>query len=272
MAEDEAGRGSSTVATPSMRLSRFERYARSVVAHRVKIVAAVLAITAGLGTQLGSLHLEIRRRANLPGSHPYVQIQNRISDVFGGEAIVILGVIAREGDIFTPAMLGKIQRITDRLRASPNLIEPSLFSLAGPYVRTVLFDPGGAVRVDPLMDAGPPSAEVAARVRERVQADALFRETLVSPDQRAAMIVADFDDRIKDVELAAFIEQAVDAGARRHGDDRARRRADPARGAGALHGDDGLPVPAGGGDHRPRPLRGLPHRRRRCCCPWSPRC
>ena len=63
------------------------------------------------------MHLEIRRRANLPDEHPYVQIQNRISDLFGGEAIVIIGVIARQGDIFTPAMLGKIQRITERLRA-----------------------------------------------------------------------------------------------------------------------------------------------------------
>ena len=208
MAEDEAGPVYSGEAPP-VRPSRFERYARSVVAHRVMIVAAVLAITAGLGTQLGSLHLEIRRRANLPDSHPYVQIQNRISDVFGGEAIVILGVVARDGDIFTPAMLAKIQRITDRLRASPNLIEPSLFSLAGPYVRTVLSDPDGAMRVEPLLGAGPPSPEVAARVRQRVEADALFRDTLVSADRRAAMIVADFDDRIKDVELAAFIEQAV---------------------------------------------------------------
>ena len=201
--------GSAPVVAPSVPRSRLERYARSVVAHRVMIVAAVLAITVGLATQLGSLHLEIRRRANLPDSHPYVQIQNRISDVFGGEAIVIIGVIARQGDIFTPAMLAKIQRITDRLRTSPSVIEPSLFSLSAPYVRTVDSDPDGTMRVEPLMGSAPPSAEVAERVRHRVESDALFRESLVSPDQRAAVIVADFDDRIKDVDLAAFVEQAV---------------------------------------------------------------
>jgi predicted RND superfamily exporter protein len=191
------------------RPSRFERYARSVVAHRLMIVAAVLAITAGLATQLGSLHLEIRRRANLPDSHPYVQIQNRISDLFGGEAIVIIGVIARQGDIFTPAVLAKIQRITERLRESPNVIEPSLFSVAAPYVRAVESEPGGAMRVEPLMGSSPPTAEVAARVRARVEADPLFRESLVSLDQRAAVIVADFDDRIKDVDLAAFVDSVI---------------------------------------------------------------
>lgn len=208
MAEGEEDPAPVLVVAPGRR-SRFERYARSVVAHRVIIVAAVAAITVGLGTQLGSLHLEIRRRANLPDSHPYVQIQNRISDLFGGEAIVIIGVVARQGDVFTPAMLGKIQRITDRLRASPSVIESSLFSLAAPYVRTVASGPSGAMRVEPLMGAEAPSAAVAARVRERVESDPLFRESLVSADQRAAVIVADFDDRIKDVDLATFVEQAV---------------------------------------------------------------
>ncbi|MBX3026228.1 MMPL family transporter [bacterium] len=179
-----------------------------MVAHRVMIVAAILAITAGLATQLGSLHLEIRRRANLPDSHPFVQIQNRISDLFGGEAIVIIGVIAKQGDVFTPAMLGKIQRITDRLRASPSVIEPSLFSLAARYVRTVDASEGG-MRVEPLMGGTPPTAEAAARVRARVESDPLFRESLVSADRRAAVIVVDFDDRMKDVELAQFVEQVI---------------------------------------------------------------
>lgn len=209
MVRDRQGQGSGAGTNQGeAQPSRFERYARSVVAHRVMIVAAILAITAGLATQLGSLHLEIRRRANLPDSHPFVQIQNRISDLFGGEAIVIIGVIAKQGDVFTPAMLGKIQRITDRLRASPSVIEPSLFSLAARYVRTVDASEGG-MRVEPLMGGTPPTAEAAARVRARVESDPLFRESLVSADRRAAVIVVDFDDRMKDVELAQFVEQVI---------------------------------------------------------------
>lgn len=206
----ESGHGESAAgaAVGEGRRSRFERYARSVVAHRVMVVAAILAITVGLATQLGSLHLEIRRRANLPDAHPYVQIQNRISDLFGGEAAVIIGVIARQGEIFTPAMLGKIQRITERLHASPSVIAPSLFSIAAPYVRTI-DSHDGLMRVEPLMGTEPPTAETAARVRQLVEADPLFRESLVSADRRAAVIVADFDDRMKDVDLAAFVEQAI---------------------------------------------------------------
>src|SRR5262245_5699802 len=84
-------------------MSIMERYVRFVVRHRVAVVVGVLAVTALLATQLGNVHLEIRRRANLPDDHPYVQVQNRISDLFGGESIVIIGVVAQHGDIFTPA-------------------------------------------------------------------------------------------------------------------------------------------------------------------------
>ncbi len=189
--------------------SWFERFARSVVRHRVMVVASVLAITAGLAAQLGSLHLDIRRRANLPDGHPYVQIQNRISDLFGGEAIVIIGVIARTGDVFQPEILAKVRRITDRLAASPNVIVPSLFSISAPYVKAVVTGENGAMRIEPLFPAAAPTAADIARARERIAADPLLRGNLVSSDQRAAMIVADFDDRIRDVDLAALIEQAV---------------------------------------------------------------
>jgi uncharacterized membrane protein YdfJ with MMPL/SSD domain len=60
-----------------------ERFVAAVVHHRIAVVAAVALVTIALGTQLRHLHLEIRRRANLPDGHPYVQVQNRISDLFG---------------------------------------------------------------------------------------------------------------------------------------------------------------------------------------------
>ena len=85
-----------------------ERYIQFIVRHRLAVIVTTLAVTALLATQLRYVHLEIRRRANLPEQHPYVEIQNRISDLFGGEAVAIIGVVATSGDIYTPAILGKI--------------------------------------------------------------------------------------------------------------------------------------------------------------------
>lgn len=186
-----------------------DRYVRFIVRHRVAVVVAVLAVTAMLATQLGRVHLEIRRRANLPDDHPYVQVQNRISDLFGGESIVIIGVIAKPGDVFTPAMLGKVYRITDRLRQAPNVIESSLFSIAAPYVKSIVTGPDGTMDVRPLMTEAPTTDDAAARVRAAVRKDRLFRTNLVSSDESSAVIVVDFDERIHDAELARLIEQVV---------------------------------------------------------------
>ncbi len=70
-----------------------ERYVRFVVRHRVVVVVATLLVTAFFAAQLRHLHMEIRRRANLPDEHPFVKVQNRMSDLFGGEGVVIIGVI-----------------------------------------------------------------------------------------------------------------------------------------------------------------------------------
>jgi uncharacterized protein len=188
-----------------------ERYVRFIVRHRVSVVVAVLAATAILGAQIRHLHLDIRRRANLPEDHPYVRVQNRISDLFGGEAVVIIGVIANHGTIFTPEALGKAFRITERLREVPSVIESSLLSVASPYVKTVAKGPNDSIDLQPLMGEAPTTAAAVDRVREAVRHDRLFRGSLVAEDETATVIVVEFDDRIKDVDLAHVVNEIVDS-------------------------------------------------------------
>ena len=186
-----------------------ERYIRFVVRHRVGVVVAVLVITVLLGTQLRKVHLEIRRRASLPQQHPYVQIQNRISDLFGGEAVVVIGVVANNGDIFTPEILGKVYRITQGLRRTPGVIETSLFSLAAPYVKAVVAGTDGLMDIHQLMDGPLVSKEEIQHLRDTVRNDKLFQGNLVSADGTATVIVAEFDDRLNDVAVFDRIDEIV---------------------------------------------------------------
>jgi uncharacterized protein len=185
-----------------------ERYARFVVRHRIAVVALVALVTAILATQLGNIHLEIRRRANFPSHHPNVEVQNRISDLFGGEAVVMVGVVAREGTIFTPKILAKVQRITQGLLDTTGIIDSSLVSIAAPYVKAVVAGPEG-MEVHALMDGPPETPEDVARIRAQVEQDHLFHGNLVAADGSAALIAADFDDRIKDVAIAERIEKII---------------------------------------------------------------
>jgi len=186
-----------------------KRYITFIVRHPVAVVVAVLLGTAFLATQIRHVHLEIRRRAALPGHHPYVEIQNRITDLFGGEAAVVIGLIAPTGDIYTPAMLGKVQRITASLQDTPGIIDTSLFSLSGPYVKAVVPGADDTMDVRPLLDAGPVSPAAIADLRRTVEGDEIFHGNLVSKDGTATIILAEFDDSLTDVAIAARIEQII---------------------------------------------------------------
>ncbi|HVO25558.1 MAG TPA: MMPL family transporter [Candidatus Margulisiibacteriota bacterium] len=186
-----------------------ERYIRFIVRHRVGVVLAVLVITGLLGTQLRKVHLEIRRRASLPQEHPYVRIQNRISDLFGGETLVVIGVVANTGDVFTPEILGKVYRITQGLRSTPGIIETSLFSLAAPYVKAVVAGADGTMDIHQLMDGPVTSKEDIEHLRHTVRNDKLYDGNLVSTDGTATVIVAEFDDRLNDVAIFDRIEEVV---------------------------------------------------------------
>ncbi|HUI25635.1 MAG TPA: MMPL family transporter [Candidatus Kryptonia bacterium] len=186
-----------------------ETYVRFIVRHWTAVVISTLLVTALLATELRHVHLEIRRRASLPQEHPYVQIQNRISDLFGGEAIAIIGIVATHGDIFTPALLEKVHRITQALRETPGVVETSLFGLASPYVKAVVAGADGMMDVHQLMDDPPFSAETIDRLRQTIRGDKLFRESLVSSDETATVIVVEFDDRLTDPAIAKRIEEIV---------------------------------------------------------------
>jgi uncharacterized protein len=172
------------------------------------VVLAVVIITGLLATQLQYLHVEIRRRDNLPNQHPYVQVQNRISDLFGGEAVVLIGIIANQGSIYTPQVLGKIYRITERIRQLPSAIEPSIFSIAAPNARAVT-GTDGSLDVHALMPEPPNTRAEAEQVRSLVRNDRLLQANLVSSDDTAAVIVADFDGRLKDSDLARSVSEIV---------------------------------------------------------------
>lgn len=173
-------------------------------------MVSVILATAALATQLSRVHLEIGRRANLPEQHPYVKIQNRISDLFGGEAVAIIGVVANRGDIFSPLTLARIWRLTQELRETPGVIETNLFSIAAPYVKAVVPGPDSMMDIHPLMDGPPASVEQINKLRQAIQEDRLFRGNLVSEDGTATVIVVEFDARLTDVAIAERIKTIID--------------------------------------------------------------
>jgi predicted RND superfamily exporter protein len=185
------------------------RYTTVVIRHRRAVVAAVLAVSALAASQLGGLRLEIRRRAQLPEQHPYVQIQNAIADQFGGETTVVIGILPAEGDIFDGEILARIVRITERLDESPGIVRSNLLSIASRRVKSIRGDEAG-VDIRPLLDRVPETAEEIEALRRDVLSDPIYAGLLVGREGQAAAIVADFDDSRTDRQIYEAAEAAIE--------------------------------------------------------------
>ncbi len=179
-----------------------EAYVRFLVRHARLVLVAVALVTAALGTGLGSLRAVFEVEANLPANHPFIEIDRQIRKQFGGRHAVIALLVPRDGgDVWRPEILETVQDATLAALRLEDVIAQNVVSLASPNVRYVQ-DVGGTLDVDMLMRDVPRTPEEIAALRAKVDSDPQLRGMIVTPDQRAAVLVIDFWDDAGRDELA----------------------------------------------------------------------
>jgi predicted RND superfamily exporter protein len=166
-------------------------YARWIIGHRLIVVLGILTVTAALVARLDGLKVDSNPNLWAPQDHPYVTTTHLLEDVFGGANFTVIGVVPRSGDIYQPHVLAKIERIQRALELQPHAVRHNILSLAARKVKEVR---GGAdgMEVRPMMDTLPQTPEAIARLKAAVAAMPIYVNSLVSPDGRAAAVVADF--------------------------------------------------------------------------------
>jgi predicted RND superfamily exporter protein len=169
----------------------FRGYARWVVTHRLAVVLGIAAVTAFLVSRLGTLQIDSNPDLWAPQQHPYVETTNLLEEVFGGRNLTVIGVVPKQGDIYQPEVLAKVERIQDALEQVPHAVRHNILSLAAHKVKHVTGGPDG-MEVRPMMETVPRTPAEIARLRAAVAASPIYINTLVSPDHRAAAVVADF--------------------------------------------------------------------------------
>lgn len=190
------------------RVTLLDRWGAFVVRHPAWLIALVLAATGLLGVGLSWLRLSIREDDLLPQTHEYVGVYNHINQQFGGGAAVVVGVVPRSGDVFTPEVLGKVARITAAFEAMPELARGAVWSIAAERVKRIaLVD--GELDVRQLMATVPTDTEGLQRLRAETFGDPRFVGTLVSADGGAAAAVADFPTAAQGPKLQEKIETLV---------------------------------------------------------------
>ncbi len=178
--------------------SRVERFAMFCVARRVAVVAIILALTAVFGFFAVQVEIKTIFHDLLPKGHPYIDINDKYNERFGGPNIVSIMVEAENGDIFQPEVLERIKKITDDLYLVPAINQYQVISLASRKLRSITSSTAG-IETKPMMWPDLPTSQAEIdQLREDVLANPLVYGRYVSPDLRSALVTADFIDRLMD--------------------------------------------------------------------------
>jgi uncharacterized protein len=171
--------------------SPLRRYAGAITRYRFAVIAAVLLVSVFLATRIGTLKIDSNPDLWAPQSHPYVQTTNALEKTFGGRNVTLIGIVPKQGDIYQPEILAKIERIQRSIEALPQAVRHNIVSLAARKVKTIR-GAGDGMEVRPMMEKVPQTEAEMARLRADVASMPLYINSLVSPDGRTAAVIADF--------------------------------------------------------------------------------
>ena len=163
-----------------------------LIDYRHPVMIIVLVVTAWFAYLSFQLKLETSFGDLLPQSHPFVQIHNKYAGTFGGANNIQLMVEAREGDIFNVPTLVRIYKITEEMDRVYGVNHNQIDSIGHRTTRYLRAQSGGFLKAEPVMIQMPKTADDAANIKRIVHNTESIYGILVSLDDRAALVRANF--------------------------------------------------------------------------------
>ncbi len=149
-------------------------------------------VTIVLGGAVGRLRLVIDPDRQLPQEHPFIVALNEVHRLFGDKNLVVIGLLPRDGEVYTPRFLAKVAEITEKVAAIPGANRHLIQSISARHVKAIRGTEEG-MEVERVLGEIPDDRVEAMLVRERVRMSPMFIGTLVSEDESAAAIHASFE-------------------------------------------------------------------------------
>ena len=92
--------------------SKVEHAFAALIRNRTWVVLAVAVLTAIMGWLASHVEVKTVFSDLLPKNHPYVAVNQQFKSTFGGSNMVSIMIEVKEGDIFKPSVLSKVQKLT----------------------------------------------------------------------------------------------------------------------------------------------------------------
>jgi predicted RND superfamily exporter protein len=163
-----------------------------LIDYRHPIMVAVLAVTAVFAYWSFQLKLETSFGDLLPQTHPFIQIHNKYAGTFGGANNVQLMVEVKDGNLFNVPTLARIYKITEAVDQVYGVNHNQIDSIGHRTTRYLRAQSGGFLRAEPVMIGLPKTPDDAAAIRRIVHNTESIYGILVSLDDKAALVRANF--------------------------------------------------------------------------------
>ncbi len=165
------------------------RIERLLFARRRLVLAAFALATLAMGWLAAGLKVDAGFTKLVPVEHEYMQTFLEYRDEFGGADRVVIAVMARDGDLFTPGFLGALRKITDATFFLPGVDRTQVYSILTPNVRFIEVVEDGIAAGNVLPADFQPDEAGFARLRENIIKAGIVGR-LVANDFTGAIVAA----------------------------------------------------------------------------------
>ncbi len=137
-----------------------------------------------------------------PQQHPYIKINNKYKETFGGSNLISIMLEIKEGTVFDNRVLAKLQRIQDALVLVEGVNPFQVISLASKKLREVRASNYGIVRVPLMWPDLPKNDEEMTRLRDGVLSNNLIFGRYVARNLKSVLLTVDFYDHLLKYDVA----------------------------------------------------------------------
>ena len=172
------------------------RFCEFCISKRLIVVGIIGIMTVIMGYFASQVSIKTVFADLLPQNHPYIKVNNRFKETFGGSNMVCIMVEVEKGTIFNYTALTKVQKITTDLQYVVGVNPFQIISLASKKLKDIRASTEGIESI-PLMWPNIPRDDVEmAHLRDAVLKNTLVYERYVSRDLKATLITVDFYDHL----------------------------------------------------------------------------
>ncbi|MBT8342089.1 MAG: MMPL family transporter, partial [Desulfatitalea sp.] len=191
--------------------TKMDRFFWALTRHRISVFAALLIITAIFIYGVFQIRGQVLLGEMFPYDHPYLKLTAQFSRVFGsGASGVVVAVQAKKGDIFNPAFLNKLKKMTMEMELWEEVNRNLTVSIASLASKAVTARAKGEITVTPLYyNKTPETPEEMEILKKRIYTSPAYRGTLVSNDGTAAMISTEFKEDVPYPHVHDKLQQLV---------------------------------------------------------------